>query len=62
MAQDCMAIFERDKLPTIAHVEQVCTDLLGFERLTPLVVLRNGADPRRQSTQEPCGRYGPVAR
>jgi len=23
MAQDCMAIFERDKLPTIANVEQV---------------------------------------
>ncbi len=62
MAQECMAIFEHAKLPTVANVEQVC-------RETPIhcglwlininnQVLRNWFDSRRQNTEKSCGRNG----
>jgi hypothetical protein len=52
MAQECMDIFERDKLPVVATVEQVC---LVNERIiptscfvyTPHLELFNGVDRAR---------------
>ncbi|KAF6761496.1 ras opposite [Ephemerocybe angulata] len=35
MAQDCMGIFERDKLPLIANVEQCCATGLNADGKTP---------------------------
>lgn len=35
MAQDCMAIFERDKLPLVANVEQCCATGLNAQGKTP---------------------------
>ncbi|KAJ2914649.1 hypothetical protein MD484_g5748, partial [Candolleomyces efflorescens] len=35
MAQDCMGIFERDKLPLIANVEQCCATGLNADNKTP---------------------------
>ncbi|EIN09586.1 Sec1-like snare protein [Punctularia strigosozonata HHB-11173 SS5] len=35
MAQECMAIFERDKLPVVANVEQCCATGLTAEGKTP---------------------------
>lgn len=33
MAQECMGIFERDKLPVVANVEQVCIQMCKFLRM-----------------------------
>lgn len=35
MAQECMAIFEKDKLPSIATVEQNCATGVTAEGKTP---------------------------
>ncbi|KAF8637589.1 hypothetical protein AX17_002658 [Amanita inopinata Kibby_2008] len=50
MAQECMAIFERDKLPLVANVEQCCATGLTAEGKTPkslveeMVPLLDGRD------------------
>ena len=35
MAQDCMGIFEKDKLPLIANVEQCCATGLNSDGKVP---------------------------
>jgi hypothetical protein len=50
MAQECMDIFERDKLPVVATVEQVCLMVeanTGVFFFNPLVELFNGVDCAR---------------
>ena len=52
MAQECMDIFERDKLPVVATVEQVCfpsNTVAPTCLLTPthLLELFDGVDGRR---------------
>jgi hypothetical protein len=50
MAQECMDIFERDKLPVVATVEQVRLLKRGLYRPvlhSPLLGLFNGGDRAR---------------
>ena len=53
MAQECMAIFEKDKLPAIAGVEQNCATGLTPEGKTPKTLVEEMV-PLLDSRDVPC--------
>ena len=62
MAQECMAIFERDKLPAVANVEQVRTSVSHQASLVlTRAELRHGGYGRGQDTQNAGGGDGAAA-
>ena len=63
MAQECMSIFEKQKLPAAASVEQVPLFSAFFQLITELsfTELCHGDDSRRENAEAPSGRDGPAA-
>ena len=64
MAQECMAIFERDKLPAVANVEQVPAPLhfAWIKEMLIEVELRHWRYSRGQNAEDAGRRDGPTAR
>jgi len=62
MAQDCMDIFEKEKLSELASVEQVCLPFsLAAILIECLAVLCDGFKRRRQGAKGTGRRNGPIA-
>ena len=62
MAQNCMDIFEKEKLSELASVEQVCLPFpLAAKLIICLAVLCDGSERRRQDAKGTGRRNGPIA-